>query len=87
MPEGGPIGGTRREDKRGSVSHRHDVPVAGLPRDSIVGITGFLIRCRGAAGGGRGDGGARQRVRDLSRARRALRTTLPLRWRMGSVLQ
>jgi hypothetical protein len=41
MPEDGPIGGTRREDKRGSVSHRHDVPVAGLLRDSIVGITCF----------------------------------------------
>jgi hypothetical protein len=41
MPEGDPIGGPRREDKRGSASHRRDVPVVGLLRDSIVGITCF----------------------------------------------
>ena len=33
--------GPRREGKRGSVSDRRDVPVAGLLRDSIVGITCF----------------------------------------------
>jgi hypothetical protein len=33
--------GPRREGKRGSVSRRRDVPVAGLLRDSIVGITCF----------------------------------------------
>jgi hypothetical protein len=41
MPEGDPKRGPRREDKRGSASHRRDVPVAGLLRDSIVGITCF----------------------------------------------
>ncbi len=34
-------GGQRLEDKRGGASHRRDVPVAGLLRDSIVGITCF----------------------------------------------
>lgn len=41
MPEGDFIRGPRREDKRGSASDRRDVPVAGLLRDSIVGITCF----------------------------------------------
>jgi hypothetical protein len=40
MP-GDHIGGQRLEDKRGGASHRRDVPVAGLLRDSIVGITCF----------------------------------------------
>ena len=31
----------RLEDTHGSASHRRDVPVAGLPRDAIVGITCF----------------------------------------------
>ena len=33
--------GPRREGKRRSASRRPDVPVAGLLRDSIVGITCF----------------------------------------------
>ena len=41
MPEGNPIRGPRRDDERGSASYRRDVPVAGLLRDSIVGITCF----------------------------------------------
>jgi hypothetical protein len=41
MPEGNPISGQRREDKRGRASQRRDVPVAGLLRDSIIGITCF----------------------------------------------
>jgi hypothetical protein len=41
MPEGDPMRGARGEDKRGSAPHRHDVPVVGLLRDSIVGITCF----------------------------------------------
>jgi hypothetical protein len=41
MPEGDSTRGPRREDKRGSASDRRDVPVAGLLRDSIVGITCF----------------------------------------------
>jgi hypothetical protein len=41
MPEIDPMGGRRREDKRESAARRHDVPVAGLLRDSIVGITCF----------------------------------------------
>jgi hypothetical protein len=41
VPEGDPIEGPPREDKRGSASYRRDVPVAGLLRDSIVGITCF----------------------------------------------
>jgi len=41
MPEGHPIRGPHREDKRGSPSHRRDVPVDGLLRDCIVGITCF----------------------------------------------
>jgi hypothetical protein len=41
MPDGDRKRGPRREDKRGSASHRRDVPVAGLLRDSIVGITCF----------------------------------------------
>ena len=41
MPEGDPIGGPRRDDEPGSVPYRRDVPVAGLLRDSIVGITCF----------------------------------------------
>ena len=41
MPEGDPIRGAHPEGKRESASHRRDVPVAGLLRDSIVGITCF----------------------------------------------
>ena len=41
MPGADPIKGPHREDRRGSVSHRRDVPVAGVLRDSIVGITCF----------------------------------------------
>ncbi len=41
MPDGGPIRGPRREDGPASASHPRDVPVAGLLRDSIVGITCF----------------------------------------------
>jgi hypothetical protein len=41
MPEGESIGGSRREDKDLSASHRRDVPVAGLLHDAIVGITCF----------------------------------------------
>ena len=41
MPEGDPIRGAHPEDKRGSPSHRRDVHVAPLLRDSIVGITCF----------------------------------------------
>jgi hypothetical protein len=41
MPEGNSMRGQRREDKRGRASQRRDVPVAGLLRDSIVGITCF----------------------------------------------
>jgi hypothetical protein len=41
MPEGDPTGDSRRKDPRGSASRRHDVPVAGLLRDAIVGITCF----------------------------------------------
>jgi hypothetical protein len=41
MPEGDPIGGPRPKDKGGSPAQLRDVPVAGLLRDSIVGITCF----------------------------------------------
>jgi hypothetical protein len=41
MPEREPIGGSQLEDKNRSASHQRDVPVAGLLRDSIVGITCF----------------------------------------------
>jgi hypothetical protein len=41
MPEGDPERGPRREDRRESAPHGRDVPVAGLLRDSIVGITCF----------------------------------------------
>ena len=41
MPEREPMRGSRLEDKNRSASHRRDVPVAGLLRDSIVGITCF----------------------------------------------
>jgi hypothetical protein len=41
MQEGDPIRGPRPEDKRGSASHRSDVPVAALLRDCVVGITCF----------------------------------------------
>jgi hypothetical protein len=41
MPEIDPRRGPRREDKRGSAARRHGVPVAGLLRDAIVGITCF----------------------------------------------
>jgi hypothetical protein len=41
MPEGDSTRGPRREDKHGSASDRRDVPVAGMLRDSIVGITCF----------------------------------------------
>jgi hypothetical protein len=41
MPEGGPIRRPRRKDEHGSASRQRDVPVAGLLRDSIVGITCF----------------------------------------------
>ena len=41
MPEGEPMRGSRREDKNPSAAHRRDVPVAGLLRDAIVGITCF----------------------------------------------
>jgi hypothetical protein len=41
MIEGEPIRGSRPEDKNPSASHRRGVPVAGLLRDSIVGITCF----------------------------------------------
>jgi hypothetical protein len=34
-----PTGGQRQKDISGSASHPHDVPVAGLLRDAIVGIT------------------------------------------------
>lgn len=50
-------------------------PAAGSCATPSSGSRASLIRCRGAAGGGRGDGGARQSVRDVSRDRRALRTT------------
>jgi hypothetical protein len=41
MPEGDPLRRPRQEDKRRSASQRRDVPVAGLLRDAIVGITCF----------------------------------------------
>jgi hypothetical protein len=41
MPRAGPTTGLRKEDKRGSAVRRRDVAVAGLLRDSIVGITCF----------------------------------------------
>jgi hypothetical protein len=41
MPEDDPTRAPRREDRRGSASHGRDVPVAGLLRDAIVGITCF----------------------------------------------
>lgn len=41
MPKADPIGGSRGEAKGGSTSQGRDVPVAGLLRDSIVGITCF----------------------------------------------
>ena len=41
MPEGDPIRRPRRKGKHASASHRGDVPVAGLLRDAIVGITCF----------------------------------------------
>jgi hypothetical protein len=41
MPESDLTRGARRDDARWSASHRHDVAVAGLLRDAIVGITCF----------------------------------------------
>jgi hypothetical protein len=41
MPEGDPRRPPRQDDTRGGASHQRDVPVAGLLRDSIVGITCF----------------------------------------------
>jgi hypothetical protein len=41
MPEDEPIRGSRRQGKKRSAGNRRDVPVAGLLRDSIVGITCF----------------------------------------------
>jgi hypothetical protein len=41
MPKADPTTGLRQEDTSGSASRRGEVPVAGLLRDSIVGITCF----------------------------------------------
>ena len=41
MPDDGPIRGPRREAGRASTSQPRDEPVAGVLRDSIVGITCF----------------------------------------------
>jgi hypothetical protein len=52
MPEGDPIRGRRRVDKRGSASHRPDVSVAGLLRDSNRRDHVFpWVRCRGRQAG------------------------------------
>jgi hypothetical protein len=41
MPREDPIRRPRREGEHGSALHRREVPVAGVLRDSIVGITCF----------------------------------------------
>jgi hypothetical protein len=41
MADRDPLGGPRWKDRRTSTQYPRDVPVAGLLRDSIVGITCF----------------------------------------------
>jgi hypothetical protein len=66
MTDGDPMRDAAREYKRPTAATRPDVPVAGLLRDAIVGITCFLTRCRRAASGAHGDGGSTQSARDVS---------------------